>query len=115
MLHAEHEVRFEHGSNEERQESLLGFLHDVDGHIGAIQEAARDRMLRQSAAGNGAPSEIRVEIATGPNADPGQATFDADLTPATVTVSYPCGKGPTGYIYCTVTYTETTGPVTVSP
>jgi hypothetical protein len=96
-----------------RSEVLLSFLRDMDEHIAALQAAGHERL----AATTDAPSSVEITIRVGAEQHPiGDVAFDEALgTPTCVTVRVPCGKGKTGYIYCEISYCETTGPITVLP
>jgi hypothetical protein len=102
--------------SEEHRRFLLDFLRDMDEHISALQAAGHKRLVVGMDSPDAAPLSVEITIRVGPEqyAGGGVALDEALGAPYCVTVKVPCGKGPTGYIYCEISYCETTD-VTVSP
>lgn len=97
-------------SSSESQQALTTFHASVSTHIAAIQTAARELLARDTD-GSG-PREIRLDIKVGPDSSEPRAQFDSvDCWDEDVI----CGKGPTGYIHCTVHVCMEVGPITVLP
>jgi hypothetical protein len=103
--------------SEGQRRFLLDFLRDMDGHISALQAAGHKRLVAAMDSPDAAPMSVEITIRVGPEPYPsgGVALDEAPGAPSCATVKVPCGEGPTGYIYCEISYCETTGPVTVSP
>lgn len=97
-------------SSEPTQRLLTEFHSGVAQHVAAIQAAGREFLAGH--AGERGPREIRVEIAVTPDPDASKTEYDSvDCWDEDVI----CGKGPTGYIHCTVHVCMTVGPITVAP
>lgn len=103
-----------HAAGEESRQSLLNFLRDMDEHISAIQAAGHERLAGGDASPGAAPVAVEIMIRIGPEQNPNVAFAEGLGEPQCVTTRVPCGKGKSGYIYCEVSYCETTGPITVT-
>lgn len=115
----EREVQFSAGISEERRRSLTDFIAELNDHTCAIQTAARDRLARQTEEGGGSGTgEMRICINVGPDGEAegrGAGTRRIDSGTSCASVSVPCGKSQSGYIYCTITFCEIVGPITAAP
>jgi hypothetical protein len=93
----------------EAQRTLTDFHASVADHIAAIQAAGREIVAQQEGE---TPTGIRVEIEVGP--DPTE-TSGLNRSVDCWDEQVICGKGASGYIYCTIHVCMTVGPVTVLP
>lgn len=88
----------------------------VSEHVEALRKTAEAYLSTNQKAGDNVPRELRVQISVGLNNPDGDAPAPAanagrDCWDAT----YICGKGPTGYMYCTRKVCIEIGPVEVLP
>mgnify|MGYP000980359722 CR=1 FL=1 len=86
------------------RKSLDGLLEVIGDHITAIQDASRELLPTNA----DEEATVRIELTTG--APPAAHSASSDCWDA----EYICGKGPSGYIKCTVRVCIDTGPVTKS-
>lgn len=83
--------------------ALLLFSDSIDAHIAALHAACRDLLAQKDA--NGAPTrEVRIEIRS--SLDPAAPSeYSSPTTDRSIECwdhTYPCGKDPNGYVYCSV-------------
>ncbi len=111
----EREVSFSPEASEVRRRALSELRDEMDQHVSALLATARDHLTRPVEAGADAPTEIRVEIGVGPHRTtaPQHPTDEGETFTSCSTVSEPCGKSETGYIYCNLTYCVTVGPIVI--
>ena len=115
MDDGEREVSFSPEASEERRRALSELRDETDQHVSAILATARDRLTQPVEAGTDAPQEIRIEISVGPQRESAHRhpTDEGGTFTSCSTVSEPCGKSESGYIYCNVTYCVTVGPIVI--
>jgi hypothetical protein len=98
----------------QQQQFFLDFLRNMDNHISALQEVGRKRIISSPDATSPAPTAVEITLRIGPERnEAGVAALDEAPGETCVTYKYPCGKGPSGYIYCVVKYCESTEPTTL--
>jgi hypothetical protein len=103
-------------TNKQQQQFFLDFLRDMDNHISALQEVGHKRITSSADATSPAPMAVEITLRVGPERnEAGAKARDEAPGETCVTYKYPCGKGPSGYIYCEVKYCESTDPVTTLP
>ncbi len=113
------EAKVAKGFSNEDGRSLLELAQSVDEHVSAIQDAAQALMMRKPKASAAVPKAVWIVVKA--SSEKTATTVEtkpvpvADEAPGSSchTYSFPCGKGPHGYIMCTVTYCKESGPVTL--
>jgi hypothetical protein len=116
MHEAEREGQFSPGVTEERQRSMMRFLGEVDQNISALHAAARERLSAVAEDSKDGMGEIQICLTVSPNPEGAARSADEHGSATECwTETKPCGKSQTGYIYCTIKYCETVGPITVGP
>jgi hypothetical protein len=94
---------------------LVKFKDSINEQVAAIHAACRDFLARQGQTDTSVPREIRIDIRVSLDApeSPSRALVSADSSMECWDHTYPCGKSPSGYIYCTQRVCMIVGPVTV--
>ena len=91
-------------SDRKPNRALMEFDDSIHAHVADLHAACRDLLSHQDQTDTSSPHEVRIEIRSSldrpessayglPAADSSMECWDH---------TYPCGKGPNGYIYCTV-------------
>ena len=112
MQTSEGDVRQPGESNAE-QARLIDAVTSVQEHISALHVAGR-QLLRRRAEDGDPLREIRFDVRV--NAEGTDSAADAPGPGSECyTASYICGKGPTGYLRCTVEVCIEVEPATVLP
>jgi hypothetical protein len=93
---------------------LVKFKDSINEQVAAVHAACRDFLAQQGQTGASVPREIRIDI---------RVSLDAPESPARASLAersiecwdrtYVCGKGPSGYTYCTQRLCMIVDPVTV--
>jgi hypothetical protein len=113
MQEGDTEARVPVGTYGENRRFLMEAMGTVDQQISALHAAGRELLARRGDT-DSPMGEIRFDIRVRPEQ---MQTLADSPGPASecYTESYICGKGPTGYIRCTVEVCIEVEPVTVTP
>jgi hypothetical protein len=88
--------RFSPNASEEDKRVLSELAESMNEHISALQALGRAYLARKSEYDPHAPTRVLINIGVGPNSE----LFDEKLSCLSTTLTYICGKGESGYIYC---------------